>query len=251
MMQETPPTNRYGADRFWPLAEGGGGTVALVTLVAGALAGVWWIRPNLLTALLAGLGLFLWLAVLYFFRDPNRRISAEPGVVLSPGDGQVVAVVEEDETHYLQRRMRRISIFLDVYNVHVQRVPLGGTVVVVERRPGRFIQAFKPEASTVNESIAMVVDSAEYGTYLVKQIAGIVARRCINRMQPGQPVATGQRFGLIRFGSRVDLFLPLSATVRVAPGDPVYGGLTTVATLPPAATAPDAAPYGAPATAVS
>ena len=222
--------NEYGHDRFWPLAEGSGPTVGLVTAVF-ALAILLWLR---FTNLLAGLFLFsstaLWLLILYFFRDPNREIINEPGCVMGPGDGEVVEIVHEREEQYLQTDAIRISMFLDITDVHIQRIPLSGQVKLVRYQPGKFLQAFRPEASDVNENIAMVIEG-EYGRILIKQIAGILARRCVNKMRPGDIVQTGQRFGLIKFSSRLDLFLPPDAQLLVTIGDKVYGGLTPIAQL--------------------
>ena len=149
---------------------------------------------------------------------------------MSPCDGRVVEIVREREDHYLQREALRISTFLSVLNVHVQRAPLAGTVEVVEHQPGRFLQAFKAEASSVNEHIGTVM-ATESGTILVKQIAGILARRCVNYTEPGQTLLMGERLGLIRFGSRVDLFLPCDAEILVSLGDRIHGGITPVAQL--------------------
>ena len=224
-------SQQYGQDRPWPFAAGGGSTILVVTLVQfGAL--LLWLQFG---SPAAGLFLFittcLWLLILYFFRDPNRQVINEPGWVIGPGDGQVLEIVREREGRYLQTDAIRISIFLGITNVHIQRVPLSGKVTLVQHQPGKFLQAFRPEASEVNENIAMVIESA-YGRILIKQIAGILARRCVNKMKPGAAVTTGQRFGLIKFGSRLDLFLPPNAQVLVAVGDKVYGGLTPVAQLP-------------------
>ena len=114
--------------------------------------------------------------------------------------------------------------------MHVQRVPLGGEVTVIDHQPGQYLQAFKPEASDVNEYIAMVTESG-YGRVLIKQIAGILARRCVNYAKPGDTLQTGQRFGLIRFSSRLDLFLPPNAQLLVKIGDKIEGGLTPIAQL--------------------
>ena len=217
-----------GRDRAWPFAAGGGATILLVSLAALALLALFWAVPAFWSGLLLAVGLVVWLIVLYFFRDPNRHSAVDAGVVLSPGDGKVVAITEEDETLYLGRRCRRISLFLSLTDVHVQRSPIAGTVAQVKRRPGKFLQAFRPEASDVNEHIAMTLETV-YGPVLVKQIAGIVARRCVNHMAPGDVLRTGQRFGLIRFGSRVDLFLPLSAEIVAEIGEQAYGGLTPLA----------------------
>lgn len=222
---------QYGADRNWPLAEGGGATIVVATAFFVGAAVLWFWRPGWLSGLLLVLATALWLLILYFFRDPKRQSPAEPGLVLSPGDGEVVAVVEGCEERYLKETVRRVSIFLSVTDVHVQRSPVTGRVALVEHRPGKFLQAFRPEASEVNESIAMIIES-DAGRVLVKQIAGILARRCVNYAQVGDELTAGQRFGLIRFGSRVDLFLPLEAQVVVAVGDRVAGGLTPIAHFP-------------------
>lgn len=222
-------TRKYGQDRLWPLAEGGGVTILLATVLLGALLALRLVWTNLLTNLLLILAIGLWLAVLWFFRDPKRRISAETHVIVSPADGQVVKISQEFEPQFLQAPARRISIFLDVYHVHVQRIPFAGRVTRVQHQPGQFLQAFRPEASDVNEHIAMLVESESHGVYLVKQIAGIMARRCVNYLRPGDTVPTGQRFGLIRFGSRVDLFLPLEADIIASLGQRVYGGVTPIA----------------------
>jgi phosphatidylserine decarboxylase len=172
----------------------------------------------------------LWLLILYFFRDPNRDVINVPGQVIGPGDGEVVEIVHERENRYLQTDVIRISMFLNIHDVHIQRVPLGGRVTLVHHQLGKFLQAFRPEASDVNEYIAMVVEGA-YGRILIKQIAGILARRCVNKMRPGDVVTTGQRFGLIKFSSRLDLYLPPDAQLLVSIGDKVYGGLTPIAQL--------------------
>ncbi len=221
----------YGKDRWWPFAQGGGVTIGIVTLVWGTAVFLWFFRSNLATGIFLVLTTALWLLILYFFRDPNRQVKNEPGLVVSPADGEVVEIVKEQEAHYLQADVIRISLFLSIADVHVQRVPLGGKVVQVEHKPGKFLQAFRPEASDVNEHIAMVLET-EYGRILVKQIAGILARRCVNYARPGDILVTGQRFGLIRFSSRVDLFLPPNAQLLVSVGDKVYGGLTPIARFP-------------------
>lgn len=221
---------KYGKDSLWPFAEGGGITILIFSIVQIGAILIWVRRSNLAAGFFLFFSTFLWLLILYFFRDPNRKVVNKPGCVISPGDGQVVEIVREHEKRYLKNEVIRISIFLGITNVHIQRVPLSGEVTVVQHQPGKFLQAFRPEASDVNENIAMVI-VGEYGRILIKQIAGILARRCVNRMQPGDKVITGQRFGLIKFGSRLDLYLPADAKLLVAVGDKVYGGLTPIAQL--------------------
>ncbi|MCB8945002.1 MAG: phosphatidylserine decarboxylase family protein [Ardenticatenaceae bacterium] len=223
-------SQQYGQDRTWPFAEGGGSTI-LVVSIAQLLAIILWLQfSNWPTGIFLFLMTCLWLLILYFFRDPNRQVINQPGCVIGPGDGEVVEIVREREARYLQTDVIRISMFLDITDVHIQRVPLSGQVTLVQHQPGKFLQAFRPEASDVNEYIAMVIEG-EYGRILIKQIAGILARRCVNMMQPGDTVTTGQRFGLIKFSSRLDLFLPPDAQLLVAVGDKVYGGLTPIAQL--------------------
>lgn len=221
---------QYGKDKDWPFAEGGESTLALVTGLWGVAAALRFLRSNLLTNSLFWLITPLWLLILWFFRDPNRTPLVEDGLLVSPGDGEVVEIIREPEKRYLNDDTIRISIFLSIVDVHVQRVPLSGRVTLVDHRPGQFLQAFRPEASEVNEYIAMITES-EYGRVLTKQIAGILARRCVNHAQVGDWLTTGQRFGLIKFSSRVDLFLPPDAELIVRVGDKVYGGLTPIARL--------------------
>jgi phosphatidylserine decarboxylase len=220
----------FSKDKKWPFAYGGGPTMAFATLLLGTAVYLWYRYTNFAAGLFLVIAAALWLLILYFFRDPNRRPPNEPGLVVAPGDGEIVVIQQEHESQYLQADVVRISMFLSVTNVHVQRAPIGGKVALVKHVPGQFLQAFKPEASDVNEHIAMVIES-EYGRVLLKQIAGILARRCVNHAQPGDTIQTGQRFGLIKFGSRLDLFLPPNAKLLVQIGDKVTGGITPIARL--------------------
>ena len=221
----------YGANRWWPFAQGGGATIAVFTVLWATAVTLWFIWQNIATGLFLVVATALWLLILYFFRDPNRNVIDKPGLVIGPGDGEVVEISQEREEKYLNADIIRISMFLSVTDVHVQRVPLGGKVTVVDHQPGQYLQAFKPEASDVNEYIAMVTKS-EYGRVLIKQIAGILARRCVNYAKPDDILQTGQRFGLIRFSSRLDLFLPPNAQLLVKIGDKIEGGITPMAQLP-------------------
>lgn len=220
----------YSKDRPWPFARGSGPTIALATLTLVAFGVAWRMRSNRFTRSLLALVAGIWSLILYFFRDPDRSAPDEPGLVVSAGDGEVVAIVHEREEEYLKSKAIRISIFLSLFDVHVQRIPIDGVIRSIHRRPGKFLQAFRPEASSENEHIAMIIDSP-YGPVLVKQIAGIMARRCLNYAMPADEVQTGQRFGLIRFGSRVDLFLPPAAEILATIGSTVRGGVTPLARL--------------------
>lgn len=171
--------------------------------------------------ILIALGLF----VFYFFRNPERAIPAEPGIVVSPADGHVVEIVDE----MLDSRMgHRISIFLSIWDVHMQRMPIAGRIADVVYRPGKFYAAFRSSASRVNEQNIIYVH-APGGTLVFKQIAGAVARRVLCWKREGEVVALGELVGMIRFGSRVDVWLPLETEVTVRRGQKVKGGESILA----------------------
>ena len=178
---------------------------------------------------LAGVSGLLLLFVLNFFRDPDRDIPNEEGVIVSPGDGKIVEIIEEKDP-MLDEPYRRVSIFLNVFNVHVQRIPVGGRIGQVKYNKGKFLNAASHKASLENEQNAMIIDTGKQKV-LVKQIAGLIARRIVCWAKEGDNYSLGQRYGLIRFGSRVDLFLPLSAEVKVSLGDHVSGGSSIIGYL--------------------
>ena len=186
-------------------------SVALVVALLG-----WW--------LLAAAGCLLTICVAYFFRDPARHIPPIPGAIVAPADGRVMEIVPEDARTY------RLSIFLSVLDVHVNRAPYGGTVGSVSYTPGRFLAAYRREASVVNEANSIMIEN-QGQTFVVKQIAGVLARRIVCRVQPGDILEKGQRYGLIRFGSRTDVMLPQETEVVVRVGDIVRGGESVLAFL--------------------
>lgn len=171
--------------------------------------------------ILVVLGLF----VLYFFRDPEREIPSDPGAVVSPADGHVVEIVDEANDG---RAGRRISIFLSVFDVHVNRTPVAGRIAKVDYQPGKFYAAYRKDASQKNERNVITVDTG-HGEIVFKQIAGAIARRVICWKQPGQTVARGERIGMIRFGSRVDIWLPAGSEILVRRGEKVAGGSSILA----------------------
>lgn len=175
----------------------------------------------ILAILLVGLAAF----VFSFFRDPERRIPSEPGLVVSPADGRVVVVTDEENAG---RAGKRISIFLAIWNVHVNRAPAAGTITKLEYRPGKFLAAMRERASLENEQ-NIVALSTDAGEMTFKQIAGLIARRVVCWKKEGDRVARGERIGLVRFGSRVDLWVPKEAEILVALGDNVKGGSSVVA----------------------
>lgn len=178
---------------------------------------------------LAGITGLLLLFVLNFFRDPERTIPNEPGVIVSPGDGKVVEIIEEKDA-LLDEPYRRISIFLNVFNVHVQRTPVGGRIERIQYNKGKFLNAASHKASLDNEQSSMIIHTGQQKV-LVKQIAGLIARRIVCWAKEGDNYNLGQRYGLIRFGSRVDLFLPLNAEIKVSLGDHVSGGSSIIGYL--------------------
>jgi len=185
------------------------------------------LRWNIVGAILICLAAFIF----YFFRDPERVISAEPGAIVSPADGRIVVVTDEANAG---RPGKRISIFLAIWNVHVNRSPASGTITGMKYRPGKFSAAMRDSASTHNEQ--NVIDLAtEAGEITFKQIAGLIARRVVCWKKPGDRVARGERIGLVRFGSRADLWLPRDSELLVKVGDHVKGGSSVVAYWPPRA----------------
>jgi len=178
---------------------------------------------------LAGVSGLLLLFVLNFFRDPDRTVPNDEGVVVAPGDGKIVEIVEEKDD-LLDEPYRRISIFLNVFNVHVQRTPVAGRIERVKYNKGKFLNAASHKASLDNEQNSMIIHTGKEKV-LVKQIAGLIARRIVCWAKEGDNYSLGQRFGLIRFGSRVDLFLPLNAEIKVSLGDHVSGGSSIIGYL--------------------
>ena len=166
--------------------------------------------------------LVLTLFVLFFFRDPERSVPSGEGLVVSQADGRVIVVKDIFEPDYLKQDVKQISIFLSVFNVHVNRSPIAGTVESVKYNPGKFHVASVDKASLDNEQTGMVISNGKQ-KILVKQIAGLIARRIVCYAKPGDQVRLGERYGLIRFGSRVDIFLPKNAELKVKLGDRVKG----------------------------
>ena len=172
------------------------------------------------------LSLAIPLYVAWFFRDPSRIPPPDDRLVLSPADGRVISVAEVEETRYLGEPRRRISIFMSLVDVHVNRIPVSGRVREVRYHPGRFLIGFAEKASLDNEQNAVVIEGFRGREVLFVQIAGFVARRIVCYLKGGEEVIRGEKFGLIRFGSRVDLYLPLECEVMVQVGQKVRGGET-------------------------
>ena len=165
----------------------------------------------------------------WFFRNPARTIPRGDNLVLASGDGKVIAVQEEFEPRYLKDQSIRISIFLNLFDVHINRMPCAGTVVDVAYQPGRFTNADDPEATVHNEQNVVMIETPLKKKVLCVQIAGLLARRIACWVGPGDVAVPGERFGLIRFGSRMDTFFPVDGRVRVRVGDRVRGGESILA----------------------
>src|SRR5213593_3839329 len=168
------------------------------------------------------------LFVFSFFRDPERVIPVEPGAVVSPADGRVVVVTDQENEG---RPGKRVSIFLAIWNVHVNRAPAAGTITKMDYRPGKFLAAMRERASVENEQNVFTL-STDAGEMVFKQIAGLIARRVVSWKKTGDRVLRGERIGLVRFGSRVDVWLPKNAEIVVRVGESVKGGSSVVARWP-------------------
>ena len=196
------------------------------------------ILPLLIITVLMFLISFYWataifglgfLFVTWFFRDPERRIPNEPNVIVSPADGKITEIVTENEP-INGKLCKRVTIFLSVFNVHVNRVPIGGTIEDIRYNPGKFLAAFNPKASMDNEQNLILINNGRTHIF-VKQIAGLIARRIVCWPKKGDYYVSGQRYGLIRFGSRVDILLPENTKLSVACGDKVSGGKSIIGYL--------------------
>ena len=170
----------------------------------------------------------LWVA--YFFRDPERIGERGADLVISPADGRIVMITEVDEPAFLHGRALRISIFMNVFNVHVNRYPVAGTVKFVHYNPGKFLNAATEKSSLENEQMSVGLEH-DGRRILVRQIAGLIARRIVTYSREGERVEQGERMGIIRFGSRVDVFLPTSAMPMVKGGQTTFAGTTLIARL--------------------
>lgn len=175
--------------------------------------------------------LIVYLLVLQFFRNPKITIAADDHVILAPADGKVVVIEDTDESEYFKAERKQISIFMSPLNVHVCRTPASGLVKFFKYHAGKYLVAWHPKSSTENERTTMVVQLASGVEILVRQIAGAVARRIKWYVAEDQKLAQGQEYGFIKFGSRLDVFLPVDAEINVKIGDVTKGGRTVIATL--------------------
>lgn len=195
-----------------------------VLIVATLLLG--WISPWL-----GLLGVLLILYTLYFFRDPERASPADPRAVVAAADGLVVEIKEMNEPLVTKTAMRRVAIFLSVFDVHTNRAPIDGTVTFRQHTVGKMLDARHADATTLNESMTWAIENPR-GTLVIRQITGAIARRIVGWSQVGDVLAKGERFGMIRFGSRTEIYVPLQSEITVRVGERVKGGETIIAMLP-------------------
>ena len=174
--------------------------------------------------------LLLFLCTLAFFRDPERAVPADENLIVAAADGTVMDIVEVNENEVLKTKTRRVGIFLSIFDVHTNRAPIDGRVTYCERRPGIFLDARRPDCSEKNESMTWAFENPRV-TIVVRQVTGAIARRIVAWAKVGEGLKKGERFGMIRFGSRTELYLPLKAEVLVKVGDHVLGGSTIIARL--------------------
>lgn len=174
------------------------------------------------------LSAFLVIAILQFFRSPNRKIAQDSSIILCPADGKVVVIEETEENEYFKDRRLQVSIFMSPINVHINRNPISGVVSFFKYHPGKFLVAWHPKSSTDNERTTIVVKQENGVEVLFRQIAGALARRIVWYIKENDKVEQGEEFGFIKFGSRVDLFLPTGTKVDVKIGDKVVGGKTVI-----------------------
>ncbi len=183
-----------------------------------------WLIPGILSSL-------LFLFIVWFFRNPERNIPTGKNLIISPADGKIIVINKGETDRVLKKRMVKISIFMNVFNVHVNRIPCKGKIVDILYNPGKFVSANLDKASLENEQNAVVLETEKGEKVLFIQIAGLIARRIVCRLKKGQLVERGERFGLIRFGSRVDVYLPETADIKVSIGQKVKGGESILAAL--------------------
>lgn len=202
------------------------GTVLFTAVTAiGALT-----TPYFYLKVIAIIGFILTLFCLWFFRDPKRDIPGDANLVLSPGDGKVVDIQSETESEFIKGRATRVSVFLSVFDVHVNRVPVSGRVGFFRYQKGSFVNAYKSAASDVNEQTIIGIENGDF-RMVFKQIAGLIARRIVCNLREGHVVKAGERCGIIKFGSRVDIIVPEQVDVKVNLKDRVKGGETVIGVM--------------------
>ncbi len=175
------------------------------------------------------LPLVLLVFTISFFRDPEANVPADPKLIVAPATGRIVEIKTVSEPHFLKGEATMVAVFLSIFDVHVQRAPIGGTIQLVQYNKGKFLDARNPNASLQNENRIVGIESTDGFRVTVRQISGLIARRIVGWVGPGAPLAKGERFGMIRFGSRVEMYLPPGTEIAATVGDYARGGETIIA----------------------
>ncbi len=209
------------------------GTVIIIVsalIIAGLLTILNWLIPiKLIVMLLAAMGTVLFGLIIWFFRMPPRTPIIDDNKIIAPSDGKVVIIEKVHEPEYFKDERIQVSIFMSPLNVHAQWYPINGKVNYYKYHPGKYLVAWHPKSSTLNERSSLVLENKEGKEILVRQIAGAVARRIVTYSKEGENCEQGEEFGFIKFGSRIDLFLPLESKIITQLQDKVQGSLTTIA----------------------
>ncbi|MBN1276356.1 MAG: phosphatidylserine decarboxylase family protein [Deltaproteobacteria bacterium] len=208
----------------WPVAKEGLPFIILGCAVTAVFIYLHWSFFSVLTGIIT-------LFTVFFFRDPSRNNEADENAVLAPADGAILEVVDISDDNPLEEPAKKISIFMSVFNVHVNRVPISGTIKNIVYNPGRFFSANLDKASHYNENNRVIMETSGLKKIVVIQIAGLIARRIACWIKEGDHVKTGQRFGLIRFGSRLEVYIPGNSQINVKPGQKVRAGVTIIGYL--------------------
>ncbi len=197
-------------------------------IIAGIITLIFYVAGLIIPAIFFSL---VTLFIIWFFRNPERNVPPGDNIIVSPADGKIIDIREGDENRILKKRMLKISIFMNLFNVHVNRLPCTGKVVDILYNPGKFVSANLEKASLENEQNAVVLETPAGEKIIFIQIAGLIARRIVCWIRQGEYVVKGQRFGLIRFGSRVDLYLPVGVDIKVSLGQKVKAGESVLAIM--------------------
>lgn len=207
--------------------------IPIAAIILGLLyALLYWLIPvDVVQWILALAALVFFVLIVRFFRNPDFPIDRNPRHILAPADGKIVVIEETEETEYLKEKRIQVSIFMSPLNVHVTRSPVAGVISYFKYHPGKFLVAWHPKSSTDNERTSIGLKMPSGVEILIRQVAGAVARRICFYSKEGEEAEQGERFGFIRFGSRIDLYLPLDADIKVNINDISYGGKTVIAEL--------------------
>ncbi|MCK4460249.1 MAG: phosphatidylserine decarboxylase family protein [candidate division Zixibacteria bacterium] len=206
--------------------------IGLAGTVGLALLSTWW--DSRIVAVLAALVALLTVFTVFFFRDPERHFDDQPGILIAPADGRILGVEKIGHHDFIGGDAVKVSIFMSILDVHVNRIPSDGSVEYIKYRPGKFFKAFLDKASEENEHTEIGITTLSGHRLVVKQIAGIIARRIVCHLKQGDTVEAGARFGMIRFGSRGELIVSADSDIHVTTGDHVKGGATVIGLLPSA-----------------